>query len=740
MTKLFKYLKPFAWGVLLAFALLFGQAICDLNLPNLMSDIVNVGIQQSGIEQAAPRAISQNGMSLVQTFMDDAEKELVNSHYTRVKGSDTDENGNPYDSMYPGAKDTEIYIKQSDNEELDHAFGVASWTFIGIVQDMAKQSGQDLQSDQGALSDMDMDRIYTMAPLFAQMGPEAITQARDKAVVMDEMMLKQSGIAFSKGFYKELGGDIGGLQADYILRMGGYMLLMALAGGVATVLVSLISSKIAAGVARNLRKSVFYRVGEFSNAEFDQFSTASLITRTTNDITQVQQLLTMGIRMICYAPIMAVGGVVMSVQKSASMAWIIALACVILLGVIMVVFSLAMPKFKAIQKLVDKLNLVSREGLSGLMVIRAFGTEHHEKERFDTVNEDLTRTNRFVNRVMVFMMPCMMLIMNGISILVVWTGAHQIADAAMQVGDMMAFIQYAMQVIMSFLMISIMFIMVPRAAVSMSRIAQVLEMESTILDPENQKAFDPSKKGLVEFKNVDFRYAGAEEDALQQITFTARPGETTAFIGSTGSGKSTIANLIMRLYDVTAGTIMVNGTDVRDVAQKDLRAHIGFVPQKGELLSGTIASNLRYGNKDATEDQLREFAKVAQAIDFIDEKPEGLNEAISQGGTNVSGGQKQRLSIARALAKKPDIFIFDDSFSALDFKTDASLRAALKEFTGESTVLVVAQRISTIRNAEQIIVLDQGQIVGCGRHEELMKTCEQYYEIASSQLSKEELS
>lgn len=741
MIKLAKYLKPFLFGLLLAIALLFVQALCDLNLPNYMSDIVNVGIQQNGVEHAAPDAISENGMKLMTAFMTDAERELVTNSYTLTDAADKNANGKTYNSIYSKAEG-QIYVRNGADKDtlsaLDNAFGTATWTMINVMRDMAAQNGTAASMPTTA-SDIDIARLYQALPMLEKLPASAVAAAHEQAVENDATILKQSGILLAKVFLSELGADMNAIQNSYILSIGGRMLAIALLGGVATVLVSLLSSRIAAGTARDLRKAVFHKIESFSNSEFDKFSTASLITRCTNDITQIQMLLTMGIRMVCYAPIMAIGGIVMALRKSSSMSWIIALACVILIGIIAVVMSIAMPKFKLIQKLVDRLNLVSRENLSGMMVIRAFATQGHEKERFEAANEDLTKTNLFVSRVMVFLMPAMTLIMNGTTLLVVWVGAHQIANSSMQVGDMMAFIQYAMQIIMSFLMISMIFIFVPRAAVSADRIAEVLETKASIADPKKAKAFDPAKKGLVEFKNVRFRYHDAEEDALSNITFTAKPGQTTAIIGSTGSGKSTIASLALRFYDVTEGQILVDGADVREVDQKDLRARIGYVPQKGVLLSGTIASNLRYGRKDATDDELETAARVAQATEFIAEKPDGLNSEIAQDGTNVSGGQKQRLSIARALAKNPEILIFDDSFSALDFRTDAALRKALKEHTGDSTLIVVAQRVNTIMNAEQIIVLDKGSIVGIGTHRELLKSCPEYYEIASSQLSQEEL-
>jgi len=500
-----------------------------------------------------------------------------------------------------------------------------------------------------------------------------------------------------------------------------------------------LSSRIAAGVARNLRNDVFAKVQSFSNEEFDKFSTASLITRTSNDITQMQMVLTMGIRMVFYAPFMGIGGVFMALQKSASMSWIIAAAVVFLIGVILVVFSIVMPKFKLMQKLIDRLNLVSRETLNGLMVIRAFGTDDFEKGRFDDANRALTQNTLFVNRVMTFMMPVMMLVMNGITLLIIWVGAHHVAEAQMQVGDMMAFMQYAMQILMSFMMISMMFIFLPRAAVSARRIAEVLDTAPSITDSENPVHISDGVRGTVEFKNVNFRYRGAEEDVLHDVSFTARPGETTAFIGSTGSGKTTLVSLIPRFYDATGGQVLVNGVDVRDLSQQALRGHIGYIPQKSVLMSGTIGSNIGYGVPDASQQEIETAAEVAQALSFIKEKPGGFESEIAQGGANVSGGQRQRLSIARALAVRPDIYIFDDSFSALDFKTDAALRQALREHTGDSAVIIVAQRVSTILNADRIHVLEGGRVVGSGTHRELLKTCPTYYEIASSQLSEEEL-
>ena len=742
MRKLAHYLKPYTALILICFGLLFGQAMCDLNLPNYMSDIVNVGIQQNGIEHASPEAVSRNGFELLRVFMTAEQKQTVSEHYRLVETGSAAENDD-YEqlaSWYPLLKEQDIYVRSEADgetlETLDEIFGQTTWTMVNFLQQMSE--GQQTATDTSDLSDMDFSKIYAVLPQLAMLPEETFDEARRAAAETPESMQSQSGAMLAKLFYTELGMDIGGIQTRYILKTGLMMLLLTLLGAVATIAVTFLATRIAAAVARNMRRDVFSKVESFSNSEFDLFSTASLITRTTNNVTQIQMLIIMGIRMLCYAPIMGVGGVVMALQKSVSMSWTIALAVIVLIGLIVVIFNIAMPKFKMIQKLVDKLNLVTRENLSGMMVIRAFGTQKFEEERFDKANKDLTGTNLFVNRVMVFMMPAMMFIMNCVSLLIVWVGANQIADSTMQVGDMMAFMQYAMQIIGAFLMISMMFIMVPRAAVSVDRVAEVLDTEPRILDPKEPKSLE-NCRGLVEFRDVSFRYGGAEDDVLEHISFTARPGETTAFIGSTGSGKSTLINLIPRFYDVTGGAILIDGVDIREVSQHDLREQIGYVPQKGVLFSGTVASNLRYGDREASNDTVQTAARVAQAEDFIRALPEGFDADISQGGSNVSGGQKQRLSIARALVKRAPINIFDDSFSALDFKTDAALRRALKEYTGQSTVLIVAQRVSTIMHAEQIIVLDEGRIVGKGTHKELLESCETYREIASSQLSKEEL-
>lgn len=742
MFKLKKYLKPHIVAVILAILFLFGEAVCELVLPNLMSDIVNVGIQNTGVENASPEVISTDGMTLLKPFMSDNSKKLIEKSYKLVE-SGTD-SAKDYENAYPILKESGkgVYVLTDyfDRSALDDIFGKASVALIAMMQDFAKQGNTSASSSKDMdISNADITEMYKINPMLSMIPQAKFDGYINDSNNADNQITNTVGCAMTKLFYKEVGIDMGQYQFNYIAKIGVYMLLITLAGGIFAILVSLIASKVAAGVAKDLRRDLFQKVESFSNREFDSFSTASLITRTTNDITQIQMFVVMAIRLICFAPIMGIGGMIMALQQGVSLSWIILLAIVLLIIVMVVICIVALPKFKSIQKMVDKLNLVTRESLTGMMVIRAFGTQKNEEERFDKANKDLTSVNLFVNRVMVILMPIITLIMNGVTLLIVWVGAHQIEAAQIQIGDMMAFMQYGMIIIMAFLMISMMFIMIPRASVSASRIAEVLESELSIKDSKNPKSLGENSKGEISFHNVSFKYGNAEDNVIENISFTAKPGQTTAFIGSTGSGKSTLVNLIPRFYDVTAGSITFDGIDIRDITQHELRSKIGFVPQKGVLFSGDIASNLRYGKRDASDSEIAEAAKVAQAEDFINSKLEKYESPIAQGGTNVSGGQKQRLCIARALAKKAPVYIFDDSFSALDFKTDAALRKALKKYTGDSTVLIVAQRISTIMDAEQIIVLDEGKMVGKGTHKELMQSCPTYREIASSQLNEEEL-
>ncbi len=746
MLRLIRYLKPYWLMVVLAIGLLYAQAMADLALPNYMSDIVNVGIQQGGVENAVPEVIRQSQMDRVLLFLDDDEAEMVLANYTLV-----DESFSNYDQLlqnFPIAESEQVYvlndITQEEIDVLNPVMGKSLLTVYMLEQIMedpslVSQFGGDETGFDLSQIPAGMD-IFTVLPML----PEAqLTEMKNsmngRFEVMGDSMVVQSASVAIKAEYEALGADLGKLQTSYILRIGSMMILLTLAGAACTITVGFLSARTAAAVARDLRHAIFSKVESFSKAEFESFSTASLITRSTNDITQVQMVVVMMLRMVFYAPIIGVGAIINATAKSPSMTWIIGLGVAVLLVVILVVFSVALPRFKRIQSLIDRLNLVSRENLSGMMVIRAFNTQNFELKRFDKANVDLTENTLFVSRVMVVMMPVMMLIMNGLSLLIIWVGSHQVADAAMQVGDMMAFLQYAMQVVFSFLMMSMMFIFLPRAAVSGGRIADVLEIETVINDPTEPKSFPSDSRGLVEFRDVCFRYPDAEECVLNHITFTAKPGETTAIIGSTGSVKSTIVNLIPRFFDVTEGKILVDGVDIREVTQKDLRDRIGYIPQQGMLFSGTIESNLRYGDDEASEEELQHYAEIAQASEFISKMEGGMQSEIAQGGTNVSGGQKQRLAIARALVKHPPIYIFDDALSALDFKTDAALRRALKAETGDSTMIIVTQRVATVKTADQILVIDDGEIVGKGTHQELMESCETYQQIAASQLSKEEL-
>ena len=735
MGKLFKFLKPYAAAVAAIICILVVQAYCDLSLPTYTSDIVNVGIQQGGIDEALPDTISKKDLNHLLLLVPSDRQKIVKNAYT--------ESVEKYD--YNGTvMELKASVKEDEKkmDRLSEILGKPMLMAAGFDSgsDMTQKIEEQMRTQMSGIPNVDKMDIYDMLEFMGAEGRNALIGQMDQQMdSMQDSMIAQAAAGYIKDAYTHIGIDTDQIETTYILRTGAKMLALALLGMAASILVGLLASRVGAGVGRRLRENVFRKVVGFSNAEFDKFSTASLITRSTNDIQQIQLLLVMILRMVLYAPIMAIGGIWKVFHTNVGMSWIIGLAVAVIIVIVGFLFLVVMPKFKLIQNQVDKLNLVSREILTGLSVIRAFGTQKHEEERFDDANKALTKTNLFVNRAMTFMMPLMMFVMNSIAVLIVWVGGHSINDGAMQVGDMMAFIQYTMQIIMAFLMICMISVMLPRAAVSAGRVDEVLTSETLIHDPGNPSHIPEEGKGKVVFDHVSFRYPGAEEDVLHDISFTAEPGKTTAFIGSTGCGKSTLVNLIPRFYDVTDGKITIDGKDIRNVSQHELREKLGYVPQKAVLFSGDIASNILYGNPEGSEAEMTEAATIAQATEFIEQKKKKYKSTISQGGSNVSGGQKQRLSIARAIAKHPDVYIFDDSFSALDYKTDATLRAKLKEKTSESTVMIVAQRISTILHADQIIVLDDGQIVGKGTHKELLKTCEAYYQIASSQLSEKEL-
>ena len=733
MKNLFKYAASY-WKAMIAIMLiLFVQAYCDLSLPAYTSNIVNVGIQQGGIEDEIPEQIAREEMDKLLLFVSEEDGQKVMDAY--------EEDTESYE------KDAYV-LKESVSGDEEQMKELQDILKLPMMMTTGFESGSDMTKEvesqlKSSLPDGTVSEDTTIFDIMKMLPGEQRTAMVEKmGEQMDDLpdtILDQAAVSYCKSVYQDLGMDMEKIQTGYLAKTGGMMIALAFLGMAASVLVGFLASRVGASAGRDLRGRVFHKVVGFSNHEFNQFSTASLITRSTNDIQQIQMLIVMLLRMVLYAPILAIGGVFQVMKTNVSMSWIIGLAVIIIACMVLLLFVVAMPKFKMLQKLVDKLNLVTREILTGLSVIRAFSTEKHEEKRFDDANVELTKTNLFVNRAMTFMMPAMMLVMNGVSVLIVWTGAHGISDGQMQVGDMMAFIQYTMQIIMGFLMLCMISIMLPRAAVAADRVEEVLKSETIICDPERPEVLPEQGEGVLSFDHVSFKYPGADEDVLQDITFTARPGQTTAIIGSTGSGKSTLINLIPRFYDVTSGSIRIDGIDVRDFNIKTLRSKIGFIRQKTLLFTGSIKSNIKFGKRKASHEEMVHSAKVAQAYDFINKKEKKFDEPIGEGGSNVSGGQKQRLSIARALVRKPEIYIFDDSFSALDFKTDAILRAELKKETTHAIVLIVAQRIGSIMDADKIIVLDEGNVVGIGKHKELLKTCSVYKEIALSQLTEEEL-
>ena len=762
MGKIFKNMLPYRKAVIIIIALLFVQAWCDLSLPSYTSDIIDVGIQNSGVEHIVPEKLTKSEFKTAQFIMTDDEADLwkglykADGEFYKLKDKsskeldEADEKLNlplimnyQMSTLEVGSFKKMIANQMGKKEsELENVSVEQLGESLGVKLKSFKQEKEDDDGNKVKVDCVDARPFFAGMTQSGKMDKKSILSMRDKMSdtidAMGSSLVKSMGVAYAVSCDKAAGIDVDHMQKLYLLFAGLKMLGMALLMGVVTVLVGFFASRVGAGIGMTLREKVFKNVVGFSNAEMDKFSTASLITRSTNDIQQIQMVSVMLLRMVAYAPILGIGGVLKVMQTGAGMGWIIVLAIAVILGYVMVLMSAAMPKFKLMQKLVDNINLVSREILTGLSVIRAFGREKKEEERFDEANKDLTKTMLFTNRVMTFMMPGMMMIMNILTVGIVWFGAKKIDGGNMQVGAMTAFITYAMMIVMSFLMLTMMSIMLPRAAVAAERIDEVVRTESSIKDADEPEKLT-SHDGVISFEHVNFKYPGAEEDVLHDIDFVARQGETTAIIGSTGCGKSTLVNLIPRLYDVSDGKILLDGKDIRNISMSDLREEIGFVPQKGVLFSGTIASNLRFGNDDATDEEIKKAARIAQATEFIEAKDDKYESSISQGGSNVSGGQKQRLAIARAIAKNPKIFIFDDSFSALDLKTDAALRKALSENVKDSTVIIVAQRISTILHAEQILVLDDGKVVGKGTHEQLLKNCDVYREIAKSQLSAKEL-
>ena len=719
MFKMFHYMKERWYYIVMIVALLLVQAFCDLSLPDYTSKIINVGIQQKGVEDGVPETIREESMDKLLLFLEQEEAEEVLDAYKNKDG---------------------IYKLQSvteeEREELNQILGIPELVVTGLSDEESEET-KKIKEQMKLPKEADLFQVFQSMP---KEQLETMTEEMKKELEeMPDSIVTQSAVLFVEQEYEAQDIDMDKLQMEYILMSGVKMLGLAFLAMAAAIAVTFLSARVAAVLGRNLRNSIYRKVISFSGRELNQFSTASLITRSTNDVQQVQMLFTLLFRIVLYAPILGIGGVYKVFQTDASMTWILALAVVVIMLFVVLLFRIAMPKFTRLQFLIDELNLVSREILTGVPVVRAFSREKHEEERFEEANARLTKTNLFVNRCMTFMMPVMMLLMNGVTVLIVWNGAHAVNEGSMQVGNMMAFMQYAMQIIMAFLMITMMSIMIPRANVAAKRINEVMETQVSIQDSQEVQSVQEDKKGQIVFDHVSFSYPGADEKTLHDIDFTARKGETVAFIGSTGSGKSTLVNLIPRFFDVTEGRILVDGVDIRNLKLHDLRERIGYVPQKAVLFSGTIDSNIRYGKEEATEAEVKKAAQIAQAWEFIEEKEDGVNSAIAQGGTNVSGGQKQRLSIARAIAKEPEIYIFDDSFSALDYKTDVVLRRALKKETKDATTLIVAQRISTILHADKILVLDEGRVVGQGTHRELLNSCEVYRQIAMSQLSEEEL-
>lgn len=762
MKRIFKSILPYWKSVILIFVFLLLQAYCDLSLPQYTSNIIDTGIQNGGIEHAMPELITSDEFEKAVVFMSDDEEEHFRSVYEKeddnyrlkvTKNNELDKLDDEFSMAFIMNNQMSAVEESQFKQQMASFMGVDEQIVNNMTtQQLAAQLGIQLETftrqqenSDGNMTDVtcvDMRTIFEAMVTSGKMTKDNIISIRndmkDKFSSVGSTMLKSMGVAYAKSMDSKAGLDMDKIQSSYLLSSGLKMIAMALFMAAATVIVGLIASRIGAGIGRDLRSSVYGRVMKFSNAEMDKFSTASLITRTTNDIQQIQMVIVMMLRMILYAPILGIGGIVKVFNTGAGMEWIIGLAVLIILGIVMILMVVAMPKFKLMQKLVDAVNLVSREILTGLSVIRAFRREEKEEQRFDEANKKLTKTTLFTNRVMTFMMPLMTFIMYGITVLIVWVASNKIDDGTLQVGAMTAFITYTMQIVMSFLMLTMMSIMLPRSAVAADRIDEVLKTESSIKDTDSPEKLE-NVKGVLEFNDVSFKYPGSDENAIADISFKAEPGKTTAIIGSTGCGKSTLVNLIPRLYDVTQGSITLDGHDIRNITMKDLREELGYVPQKGILFSGNIASNLRFGKEDATDEQIEEAAQIAQATEFIESKNARYETPIAQGGTNVSGGQKQRLSIARAIAKNPKIYIFDDSFSALDLKTDAALRKALASKVGDSTVIIVAQRISTILHAEQILVMDEGRIVGRGTHSELLENCEVYRQIAKSQLSEKEL-